>query len=198
MTWSGPIASPSASVRSTGARPVLRPAERQADAQVVGLERAVGHERDRLLRALAGDDVGLPFVRVTSAPLSSLSFASPPRWERWAWVRRMCLRSLRPAPDLPDQLEDAVSVVVEEGVDQRQLLAVLEQIGVDVPTLLLSDAVDAGSDAHPVAVYARLNPAELAGLLVVVGVDLDVVLPLVGQLVLCKAGVHGQASTQAS
>ena len=70
-------------------------------------------------------------------------------------VRQHDLRQLggRP-PELAKVREHVARVVVEERVDERQPVRVLEQERVDAAALLLADAVDALSQQH-----AELGPS---------------------------------------
>ena len=53
----------------------------------------------------------------------------------------------RPA-DIPDAIEYTLTVGVEQRVHQGELAVLLEEIGVDAPTLPLADAVHALGDTH--------------------------------------------------
>ena len=67
------------------------------------------------------------------------------------------LQVARGVADGADALEDRLRVIVEERVDERQFAAVLEQVRVRAPALLLTDAMHTLGDPHHPTLYVALT-----------------------------------------
>ena len=130
------------------ARRVLGAPEREPDPHRGGGERAARPHADGLCEALAGDDVGLPLVRVHDRPAEPLQGRQAAEMRAMRVGERDVREIARGSADRPDPLEHHRGVRVEERVHERQLVAVLEQIGVYAPTLRLAEAVHPVSDLH--------------------------------------------------
>ena len=117
-----------------------------------------GRRADRLGGAFAGDDVGLPLVGVDerAAELSEPRQAAEMRTMRMG--HGDVLEVSRRAPDPPKCSRAPAERPYRRGcrpgsARRRGRTDTRERVRPSLP-----DAVDAGSDAHPVAVYARAEP----------------------------------------
>ena len=112
--------------------------------------------RHLLRRPIARDQVSLPLVRVNGRAAQLL------QQRQSAQVRAVRVRHDDPLEildrlaDLRDLIEDALGVRVVEGIDERQLFAVVEQVGMHIGALLLPQAVDSGCDFHLFGIASAL------------------------------------------
>ena len=102
-------------------RPMLRPVEEDPDLERIGAERRRRLQPDRLGRPVAGDDVRLPLVREHRRSGLPLQRRKPAEVGAMRVREHDPLQVGRLAAELPDRVEHAAGVVLEERVDERQL-----------------------------------------------------------------------------
>ena len=138
-----------------GVRHVLRSVQPQPDLERPEPQLLPGQDRDRLRVPLAADDVGLPLVRVDGRA------ARAGERSEAAEVGAMAVRDDDPLQvgDAPAQAVDCPEhgpgVAVEEGVDERELTAVLEEEGPYVAALAAAEAVDGRGELGHVETIRR-------------------------------------------
>ena len=125
---------------------VLRPAEEEPERERPQAQRLLRQQGHRLRPPVAPDDVRLPLVREHLRAARALQRGEP------AEVRAVPVRDgdplqvARVTAESFDRVEHEPRVTLEQGVDQRQLVAVLDQERVDVPALAVAEAMDAGRE----------------------------------------------------
>src|SRR5262245_15792451 len=124
-------------------------ADRSAQLEwVVDPERPAGQKRDALRLALPGNDVCLPRMRA--------DFGAAERFEsdQAGEVREVRVRQTDPlevgdrAPHPPDRGQDHEGMRLAQRVDQRQIIAIVDQVGADIAPPRVSDGLDTGSELH--------------------------------------------------
>ena len=137
---------------------VLRSVEREPDLEGQDLDRLHRLQRHGLGAPVARDDVRLPFVRVHGRAAQPLQHGQP------AQVRAVRVRDhdvaqlVRPTAERGSRLQHEPGVALEERVDERQLVAVVDEERPHAAALLVAEGVHAGHElpqAPPPASTAR-------------------------------------------
>src|SRR5262249_26915937 len=138
-----------------GAGRVPRPGGPEPELERDQLQRLVRHVRARLGASLAGDDVCLPAVRVDGRPPRKLESGESAEVGAMSVGDRNPLDVVRGTSELSQCVEDEPGVALEERVDDRKLAACLEQKGMDVAALAVTEAEDPRCELlHAVAAAA--------------------------------------------
>ena len=129
-----------------GARVVLRPVEPEAELEGNQLQRLPRQDADRLRAPVAGDDVGLPAMRVDGCAALALQPREAAEVRAVTVRDRDALQVARRATERVDRLQHESRIVLEQRVDERELAARVDEKRVHVPALAVAEAVDAGRE----------------------------------------------------
>ena len=129
-----------------GAGNVLRPVEPEPELERDQLQGLLREDADRLGAPVAGNDVGLPAMRVDSGSALALERGQAAEMRTVAVRDRDSLQVGRRSAELMDRMQHEVRIVLEERVDERELAARVDEERVHAPAFAVAEAVDAGSE----------------------------------------------------
>ena len=138
--------SPSSSSSSTGHGNVLGPVEPEPELERDQLQRLLREDADRLRAPVAGDDVGLPAMRVDGRAALALERGQAAEMRTVAVRDRDPLQVGGVRPSSRIACSTRLRVVLEERVDERELTARVDEERVHAPALAVAEAVDAGRE----------------------------------------------------
>lgn len=135
-----------------GAGRVGADAQVQAQLKRIGgppdAQRACGDVGDRLRLALTRDDIAFPLVRIDGRTAQALERSQSAQMRAMRVRQDNVLEVADVAADLLNGVHDDLAVCVEKRINKREVLAVVEQKGMDMTPLALPQAVYSGRDFH--------------------------------------------------